>query len=168
VAAVRLLCSELYENASAIRSQYGGGHNGLLGMLMPAGLYANLSPDTSFELPKDGPDIPEFEGEGIAVEELKRLYELDLADYERALQFQNQIKNMLLQAVPRRYITTLRHPTLQFTNVDPAVILDHLMETYGAIQARDLELNLSSTSASHGTQIPPSKMCSTTEHSVGK
>jgi hypothetical protein len=104
-------------------------------MLMPAGLYANLSPDVSFELPEDGPDIPEFEGKGIVVEELKRLYELDLADYERALQFQNQIKNMLLQAVPWRYIATLRHPTLQFTNVEPVAILDHLMETYRAIRA---------------------------------
>ena len=35
VEAIRLLRGELYENAASVCSQYGGGRNGLLGMLMP-------------------------------------------------------------------------------------------------------------------------------------
>ena len=131
VTAIRLLRSELYENASSVRSQYGGGQHGLLGMFMPAPAYDELSPDAPFAIPEDGPDIPDLEGEGA--EEMKRLYELELADYERALQFQVQIKNMLIQAIPRQYIAILRHPSLQFTNVAPAAILAHMATTYGKI-----------------------------------
>ena len=69
VEAFRLLRSELYENAASVRSQYGGGQNGLLGMLMPAAEYETVAPGMPFELPADGPDIPDLEGEGA--EEMK-------------------------------------------------------------------------------------------------
>ena len=83
VEAVRLLRGELYENAASVRSQYGGGQNGLLGMLMPPAEYETIAPGMPFELPPDGPDIPDLEGEGA--EEMKRLYDLELADYNRAM-----------------------------------------------------------------------------------
>ena len=83
VEAIRLLQSELYKNASSVHSQYGGGQNGLLGMLMPAEEYATIAPGMLFKIPVDGPDIPDLEGEGA--EEMKRLYNLDLADYNWAL-----------------------------------------------------------------------------------
>jgi hypothetical protein len=134
------LHSELYENAASVRTRYGGGQHGLLGMLMPAEEYAELSPDAAFAIEEDGPDIPELDGDDP--EELRRLYELHLADYNRALQFRLQIKNLMLAAIPRKYIARLRHPRLQFTNVDPADILEHMVSTYGKIRPRDLERNL--------------------------
>ena len=106
IEANRLLQSELYENASTVQSQYGGGQNGLLGMLMPPAEYATIAPGMPLELPAaDGPDIPDLEGEGA--EEMKRLYDLELADYNRALQFKVQIKWLLLQTIPRQYIAIL-------------------------------------------------------------
>ena len=129
VEAIRLLRSELYENAASVRSQYGGGQNGLLGMLMPPDDYAIIAPGMPFELPPDGPDIPDLEGEGV--EEMKRLYDLELADYNRALQFTVQIKWLMMQAIPCQYIAILRHHLMQFTNVPPAAILAHLVATYG-------------------------------------
>jgi hypothetical protein len=140
VTAIRQLRSELYENAASVRTRYGGGQHGLLGMLMPAEEYAELSPDAAFAIEEDGPDIPELDGDDP--EELRRLYELHLADYNRALQFRLQIKNLMLAAIPRKYIARLRHPRLQFTNVDPAAILEHMVTTYGRIRPRDLERNL--------------------------
>jgi hypothetical protein len=137
---IRQLRSELYENASSVRSRYGGGQHGLLGMLMPAEEYAELSPDHAFDIEEDGPDIPELDGDDP--EELRRLYELHLADYNRAMQFRLQIKNLMLAAIPRKYIARLRHPRLQFTNVNAAEILDHMVTTYGKIRPRDLERNL--------------------------
>ena len=57
VEAIRVLRSELYENAASVRSQYGGGQNGLLGMLMPPEEYETIAPGMPFELPQDGPVI---------------------------------------------------------------------------------------------------------------
>ena len=73
---------------------------------------------------------------------MKRLYNLELADYNRAAQFKVQIKWLLLQAIPCQYIAILQHHLLQFTNVSPATILAHMVSTYGRIQAKDLERNL--------------------------
>ena len=140
VEAIRLLRSELYENATLVQSQYGGGQNGLLGMLMPPNEYNTISPGMPFELPQDGPDIPDLEGEGA--EEMKRLYNLELADYNRVLQFKVQIKWLMLQAIPRKYIAIRQHVLMQFTSVMPAAILAHMVPTYGRIQAQDLERNL--------------------------
>ena len=109
-------------------------------MLMPPKEYATIAPGMPFELPVDGPDIPDLKGEGA--EEMKRLYDLKLADYNRALQFKVQIKWLMLQAVPKQYIAILRHHLLQYTNVTPAAILAHMVTTYGKIKARDLERNL--------------------------
>ena len=105
VKAIRALRSELYENAASVRSQYGGGQNGLLGMLMPPEEYKTIAPGMPFELPQDRPDIPDLEGDGA--EEMKRLYDLELAYYNRALQFKVQIKWLMLQAIPRKYIAIL-------------------------------------------------------------
>ena len=77
--AICLLRGELYKNAASVQSQYGGEQNGLLGMLMPPADYDTIAPGMPFELPQDGPDIPDLEGEGA--EEMKRLYDLELADY---------------------------------------------------------------------------------------
>ena len=105
VETIRLLRGELYENASLVRSQYGGGQNDLLGMLMPPAEYATIEPGKPFEIPADGPDIPDLKGEGA--NEMKRLYDLELADYNRATQFKVQIKWLLLQAIPCQYIAIL-------------------------------------------------------------
>ena len=106
-------------------------------MLMPPTEYATIAPGMPFELPNDGPDIPDLEGEGA--EEMKQLYDLELADYNRALQFQVQIKWLMMQAIPKKYIAILQHHLMQFTNVTPAAILAHMVATYGRIRARDLE-----------------------------
>ena len=69
VEATRLRRGELYENAASVRSQYGGGRNGLLGMLMPLEEYNTIAPGMPLKLPPDRPDIPDLEGEGA--EEMK-------------------------------------------------------------------------------------------------
>ena len=140
VEAVQLLRSELYKNTALVQSQYGGGQNGLLGMLMPPAKYETITPGMLFELPPDRPDKPDLEGEGV--EEMKRLYNLELADYNRALQLQVQIKWLMLQAIPRKCIAILQHSLMQFTDVSLAAILAHMVSTYGQIRARDLERNL--------------------------
>ena len=109
--AIQLLRGELYENAASVHSQYGGGQNRLLGMLMPPADYETIAPGMPFEIPPDGLDIPDLEGEGA--EEMKRLYDLELADYNRAQQFKVQIKWLLLQAIPHQYIAILHHPLMQ-------------------------------------------------------
>ena len=63
-------------------------------MLMPPEEYMTIAPGVPFELPPDRPDIPDLEGDGA--EEMKRLYDLELADYIRALQFKVQIKWLML------------------------------------------------------------------------
>ena len=106
-------------------------------MLMPPQEYATIAPGMPFKIPNHRPDIPDLEGEGV--KEMKRLYDLELAVYNRALQFQVQIKWLMLQAVPKKYIAILRHLLMQFTNITPAAILAHLVTTYRRIRARDLE-----------------------------
>ena len=84
-------------------------------MLMPPVEYNTIAQGMPFKLPPDGPDIPDFEGKGA--KEMKHPYDLKLVDLNRALQFKVQIKWLLLQAIPQKYIAILRHPLMQFTNV---------------------------------------------------
>ena len=100
-------------------------------MLMPPAEYNTIAPGMPFKLPPDGPDIPVLKGEGA--EEMKRLYDLELANYNRAMQFKVQIKWLMLQAIPCKYIAILQHPLMQFTNVTPAAFLAHLFATYERI-----------------------------------
>ena len=139
VEAIRLLRSNLYNNAAPIRSQYGGGQNGLLDMLMPPVEYNTITPGMPFKLPANGLDIPDLKGKGA--KEMKCLYDLELANYNRALQFKVRIKWLLLQAIPHKYIAILRHHLMQFTNVSPAAVLTHMVTMYGRIRAHDLEHN---------------------------
>ena len=140
VEAIRRLRKELYENAASVESSYGGGEFGLLGMLMPSADYNTGAPGTPFIMPDTKPPIPNLSGPGA--EERKQQYELDVADYNRALQFQSQIKKMMLVAIPRLYIEDLSDKVMQFTMVTPKEILTHLMTTYGKIRDQDLDQNL--------------------------
>ena len=98
------------------------------------------APGMPFKIPADGPDIPDLEGNGA--EEMKQLYNLHSADYNRALQFKVQIKWLLLPAIPCQYIAILQHHLLQFTIMSPTAILKHVVTTYVKIHACDLERNL--------------------------
>ena len=73
---------------------------------------------------------------------MKHLYDLELADYNSTMQFKVQIKWLMLQAIPCKYIAILQHHLMPFTNVTPAAILVHMITTYGRIRACDLERNL--------------------------
>ena len=100
-------------------------------MLMPPKEYATVAPGMPFTIQADGPDISDLEGE--RAKEMKQLYDLELADYNRATLFMVQIKWLILNAIPRQYIAILRCHLLQFTNVSPAAILAHMVTTYGKI-----------------------------------
>ena len=112
----------------------------MLGMLVPSADYNTGAPGTPFIIPDTKPPIPNLSGPGA--KERKQQYELDMANYNRALQFQLQIKKILLVAIPCLYIEDLSNKIMQFTAITPKEILTHLMLTYGKTRDRDLDQNL--------------------------
>ena len=59
---IRQLKKEIFQNAMAILSEYGGGNHGHLGLVMTAADYANVPGTAAFNVPANAP-VPTFQEE---------------------------------------------------------------------------------------------------------
>jgi hypothetical protein len=139
--AIRILRMEVYANLSHVRSTLGGGDHGHLGMVMPHGEYIVISAGGAAYVAPPVPQIPAFNGTAAAVAAQNAQYLQDLKEYEQYQELHQQIKALMLQAIPEIYLAVLRHPQLKFANATPRQIMTHLLTTYGEITENDLAEN---------------------------
>jgi len=140
--AIRILQTELYANASAIPSDLGGGDHGHLGMLMPNAEYILISTGgAAYGIPVR-PQVPAFAGAAAVIAAIQEDYRRAQETYHTHRDLSNQIKKLILDAVPLDYLSELAHPTMGYSSVTPSQMLEHLVTNYGGITAKDLRDNM--------------------------
>lgn len=139
---IRLLCKELYANTEPIESTLGGGDHGHLGMLMPETEYILISTGAAKYVPAKKPTVPKYAGSDTVQNQQKEDYKELLEAYHEQRSLQDQIQQLLINAVPKVYIAKLANKTRGMSKVTPKQILDHLRDTYGDITSQDLAENL--------------------------
>ena len=141
--AIRKLQVELYDNARAIQSPLGGGNYGHLGLLMSNADYIALAGAGNKYTFPERPDIPDYTGmNASARHEATETYKDDFRTFAEAQGFHNQLKKLLITAVPAIYINALAHDLHGFAAVPARTILNHLKDIYGQVTPEDLEANL--------------------------
>ena len=103
--AIRKLQVKLYENARAIQSPLGGGNFGHLGLLMPNTEYTTLvGAANDYEFP-ERPEIPNFVGmNASACHKATKTYKDNFCTSAEVQGFHNQIKKLLIMAIPTIYM----------------------------------------------------------------
>lgn len=152
--AIRILQTELYANVSSIPSDLGGGDHGHLGMLMPPAEYVLISTGgTAYGIPVK-PPAPAYAGAAAVIAAMQEGYRREMETYQEYRDLSNQIRKLILDAVPADYLSELAHPKMGYSNVTPSQMLEHLVTTYGGITAMDLRENMERIKAPWNPDTP--------------
>ncbi len=142
---IRRLCKELYDCAAYVDSDAGGGNHGHLGMVMPNATYQALPGIGAANAWVDpvNPNRPVFAAGTPAHQITNDLetFKQEKEDYTIAMTLEANVEKMILEAVPKEYLNALAHPLTGFTGVRARQFVEHLIDTYGTIQADHLEAN---------------------------
>ena len=133
------------ENASSVSStNMGGGNHGHLGAVVSIADYAAIAPGTPYVAviapPQQALCANNATGAQIAQENMQ--YSRLKTTYLEYKNMQIALKNQIKAAVDERFIKSLRHPTMYYTNVTAWNMLEHLITTYGNIGGFDHTENL--------------------------
>ena len=140
---IRQLKKEIYQNAMAIPSTYGGGNHGHLGLVMPAAAYDALPNTQAFNVPANAPTLHIAPTSGpVLIATRTATYERDLKAYTTAKSVEYELKKMFLDAVPEVYIASQSDALFGYANVSLRNLLTHLVTTYGTIDEDALAKNL--------------------------
>jgi len=129
---ILLLTQQVYANAKGISSTLGGGAHGHLGMLMPPAEYLALA-GVAFVFPAPPPSIqPAYPpGATVAVRQAEdRAYKQHVTEYNLADKVRTAIRGLIEAAVNDLYYDVLGDRLLGVGNVEPGVILAHLVANY--------------------------------------
>ena len=122
---------ELYRNAMAIKSCFGGGKLGHLGMIMQPVLYA-IEAGEAWSVAQSSGTYPTF-APG-ATEHEKKAKMATFIVVEKAIKvedvMQNLLRNQVLEAVDPEYYMELEHSIFQYDQVSVMELLTHLFKNY--------------------------------------
>jgi hypothetical protein len=133
---------ETYANLGSVSTTLGGGVHGHIGMVMPNAEYITISTGGAPYIAPDAPLTPVYGGTAAQIANQQQAYSEERKEYTKYSDLSDQIKKMLLAAVPHQFLRPLNLPTLGFAGVNPRQIMDHLVNTYGTILESDLTTNL--------------------------
>jgi hypothetical protein len=105
--AVRRLRQELYGNAIAVKTTLGGGKHGHLGMIMPEDEYIEISHGAK-TFANIQPKVPTLNKTADKRDQQMQQYREQLDAYEKVEDLQDQLRALILQAVPHTYIGKLK------------------------------------------------------------
>ena len=133
---------ELYRNAMAIKSCFGGGKLGHLGMIMQPVLYT-IEAGEAWSVAQSSGTYPTF-APG-ATEHEKKAKMATFIVVEKAIKvedvMQNLLRNQVLKAVDPEYYMELEHSIFQYDQVSVMELLTHLFKNYAKIDDQLLENN---------------------------
>jgi hypothetical protein len=133
---------ELYRNAMAIKSCFGGGKLGHLGMIMQPVLYT-IEAGEAWSVAQSSGTYPTFEPG--ATEHEKKAKMATFIVVEKAIKvedvMQNLLRNQVLEAVDPEYYMELEHSIFQYDQVSVMELLTHLFKNYAKIGDQLLENN---------------------------
>ena len=151
---LRVLRNEVYANVAAITSTLGGGNHSHLGMIMPTAEYIGIAEGGSPYIAPERPQIPNYTGTAATIAAQREHYQEDMAAYLEHRDLNNQIKKLILCAVPHTYLSELADPDLGFSTVSPQQMMAHLVANYGKITHKDLIDNLEQLQAKWNPDTP--------------
>jgi hypothetical protein len=151
---VRQLRKEVYTNLCAVPSDLGGGNHGHLGMVMPQAKYITISNGGVAYVHPAPPVPPIYAGAAAIIATQQAQFNKMEKDYYEYRDLSNQIKAMLVQAIPITFIRPLSDPTLGFANATPESIMTHLFTEFGKIRRSDLAANLKELDAPWNPDTP--------------
>lgn len=132
---LRTMRSEVYGNASAVPSSYGGGGHGHLGAIMPDATYFTKT-GHHFVIPVDPGDydltIPNNATNAVRGRMESSHTAAKLA-FDTCAAVQLSVKNQMINAVEDAYLDEIRDEDTGFQQPSPEDIIAHLMDRYGDI-----------------------------------
>jgi hypothetical protein len=131
---------ELNTVAMGVTSNRGGQNHGHLALVMTAPNYLALT-NHAFIIPMHPGPNPQPGATQPQITENNCLHIAAIAEHKTYKDTENNLKQMILKAVPLTYIEELQDQLLCFSQVTPSTILEHL-EHYGTITFKDLALVL--------------------------
>lgn len=140
---LRQLRAEIYANASAIKSPYGGGANGHLGLVMPDALYFQHTGAHYIEPNDPGPYDNLIPNNANATLQARReaTHAAAKAAYDTAQATSLALKNQIINAIDNIYLSELNNPDQGFYLVTPTNLLQHLFDCFGHISKVLIEEN---------------------------
>lgn len=132
--ALHLLTKEIYANAQAIPSTYGGGTHGHLGLVMTTADYLTLA-SIAFLLPAhlgDAPIVPAGADQLVA-NKIVSVFKAELAKLTLTATLHEELKKQLLTTVDHLYLAALNDDIFGFADISVTTMLLHLYTTYSII-----------------------------------
>jgi hypothetical protein len=141
---IKQLKREVYANLRAIPSTLGGGDNGYLGLAMPAGAYT-IRAGVPFTDPNHPGNLPIYAVGTTShlITAGNRVYDTNLATFNKFIIVRNAVKKQIMEAVHLRYYTALEDDLMGMADVAILTLLNHLTIHYGTVTASDLITNRS-------------------------
>ena len=133
-AAISVMREELYANALAVPSSFGGGQLGHLGMVMPAAV-CQVEANTEWHVPDSEGRYPNFpiNATDEQKKELVATFVQRESDIKMAEVVKTLLHNLILDAVDKAYVAELKHTIYRYDRVEPRALLDHLFNHYARL-----------------------------------
>jgi len=155
-AQTKAFVASIYAAARSQNSHRGGGLLGHVGAVMPAALYqamANTLPWVDPVPPVQPLVIPA--GTNAAVTAVMvRQHTADLEEFSQYITNMNILRSLVLDNIDNTLIGHLRDPMLNFASVHPRDMIQHLLATYAAVTADELEENAAALRAAWDPSQP--------------
>ena len=136
---------EIYRNCLAVKSIFGGGKHGCMGMMMADDLYL-VEAGEAFVVPVSEGSYPNFPAG--ADEDAKKRETAAFIKREKAIKtvevMKELLRNLILEAVDPAYYAELEHRIYQYDHVEPRDLLHHLVKHYAKIDDQMIEDNYAS------------------------
>jgi hypothetical protein len=127
------------------KTHLGGGRHGYLALLLTPAAYLAISNAAFIEPVHPGPNPAHQPGATAAqITETNRAYAAALVQYTAYHNVEQQLKTMLLDAVPSTFTQLLEDQQFGYALVSTFTILNHLDANYGTVTTQDLANNLDS------------------------
>ena len=125
---------KLNSNAASVQSNLGCGTLGLLHLTVSPAVYATLSATTFIAPVNPGadPTIPSITS-GPQITNLQYSHEVSTAVFNKYDQTDKALRQILIAAVDKMFIWSLRHRYVGYGTTNTRTILDHLYVTYANI-----------------------------------
>jgi hypothetical protein len=160
----------LQENSRAIDTHLGGGTLGHLGLIISDASYATIAQKTN-----TGPTLwispqapgwapANTDGTAAQISAACHIWEEDVQTYCTYTSVQQTLKKQIISVFEPMYLDILNDNMVGFANISARDMLDHLFETYGNINAVDLEINFEHMRQAWDPQQPVESLFKQIQH----
>jgi hypothetical protein len=155
-AAINIVHKKLKANASSIPSELGGGTHGLLGLVLSAPAYINITGHVFIPPNNPGPTavIPRNLRLSAQINELVRQHANDLRIFHEYTRTDQALKQQLLGAFDEMYTKSLSNRHTGFATISTYDIIQHLYQTYGMISQVNIKDNTTRMNEPYDPTLP--------------